>query len=178
MGRPARRARRVTVITVRLRLAAAAVTIMAVSITGCSAPVASSDTTPRPSDSSTSDSASRGAAFLAAACPALIADEEFNAVWSDQSSPLEPIVERAAAARDAGSDVATALDEFSTQWPEYSNDLLIAREMYLGKVEDYAFIAEATALDQLVPVVFADVTAGNDAFVRLQTALDVTLRDC
>ncbi len=156
--------------SIRLRLAMASLTVVIV-LSGCAAP--SGPESPQTESSAVStDPGALLEEFTGTLCPAVVTDVAFNEVWLDQTSSLESIVTSATAARDASATVVAALEPMGQAWPEeYRADLQLVRELYVGKGADYATIAQASSLDELVNFVFADATPGNAAAQRIADAL-------
>jgi hypothetical protein len=119
------------------------------------------------------------AQFADALCPAVAADVAFNEVWEDQAASLDEIVAVATAARDEGATAAQTVESLVQSWPvEYENDLQLVRDLYVGKSADYAEVADASTLDELIEFQFIDVTEGNNAAQRIADALGAPQITC
>ena len=157
---------------IRSRLIIVSLSI-AVALSGCAGPSGpDGGATPSTSAAASEDTAVLLDQFVAALCPAVTTDYAFNDAWLDETSSLEAIVTSAAAARDASATAVDAVEGLSTTWPaEYGADLSLVSELYVTKGADYAAIAGATSLSELVDFEFADATEGNAAAQRIADAL-------
>lgn len=156
--------------SIRLRLVVASA-FVALALSGCAAP-SGPDSPETESSTVSTDPAALLEEFTGVICPTVVTDSAFNDAWLDQTSSLELIVTSASTARDTSATAVSALEPMVQSWPEdYRADLQLVRDLYVGKGADYAVIAEATSLAELVDFVFADATAGNAAAQRIADGL-------